>query len=96
VNDEVLAEENSTGVNWALADRLGSIDLVVNDDRAVVDRVSYDSFGRKISDLSPYNFRFGFTGREFDPETNQYYYRARYYDRVNASISTLLWWSMIK
>jgi RHS repeat-associated protein len=87
--DEVLAEENSTGVNWALADRLGSIDLVVNDTGAVVDQVSYDSFGRKISDLSPYNFRFGFTGREFDPETNQYYYRARYYDQsVGRFIST--------
>jgi RHS repeat-associated protein len=50
----------------------------------VVDRVTFDSFGNKA-----YDFRFGFTGRELDPETNQYYYRARYYDQtVGRFIST--------
>jgi RHS repeat-associated protein len=90
VNDEVLAEENAASVNWALADRLGSVDLIVDVQGAVVDRVTFDSFGNKAYDLAnSYDFRFGFTGRELDPETNQYYYRARYYDQgVGRFIST--------
>jgi RHS repeat-associated protein len=88
--DEVLAEENASSVNWALADRLGSVDLIVDTQGAVVDRVTFDSFGNKAYDLAKaYDFRFGFTGRELDPETNQYYYRARYYDQgVGRFIST--------
>jgi RHS repeat-associated protein len=88
--DEVLAEENSTGVNWSLADQLGSMDLVVNELGTVVDRITFDSFGNKAADSNPiYDFRFGFTGGELDPETNQYYYCARYYDQsVGRFIST--------
>jgi RHS repeat-associated protein len=88
--DEVLAEETPTTLNWSLADRLGSVDLVVNELGTVVDRVTFDSFGNKAANSNPiYDFRFGFTGRELDPETNQYYYRARYYDQsVGRFIST--------
>jgi RHS repeat-associated protein len=83
--DEVLADRNSIGVN-----RQGSVKLVVDSQGGVVDRVSYDSFGNKVADgNSNYDFRFGFTGRELDSETNQYYYRARYYDpSVGRFIST--------
>jgi RHS repeat-associated protein len=79
--DEVLSETTSSGMVWSLADRLGSIDLIVNDQGGVVDRVTFDSFGNKTYESKPEKaFRFGFTGREADPETGLYYYRARYYD----------------
>jgi RHS repeat-associated protein len=79
--DEVLVEQTPTTLNWALADRLGTVDLIVDDQGAVIDRVTFDSFGNKVSESAPDKaFRFGFTGRELDPETGLYYYRARYYD----------------
>jgi RHS repeat-associated protein len=79
--DEVLADQTPTSVNWALADRLGTVDLIVDAQGGVIDRVTFDSFGNKVSESAPAKaFRFGFTGRELDPETGLYYYRARYYD----------------
>jgi RHS repeat-associated protein len=38
------------------------------------------SFGRIVSQTNPIDLRFAYTGREWDGETGQYYYRARYYD----------------
>ncbi|MBD2044013.1 RHS repeat-associated core domain-containing protein [Microcoleus sp. FACHB-672] len=43
--------------------------------------MTYHSFGQATSQTNAaLNFRFGYTGRELDSETRQYYYRARYYD----------------
>ncbi len=65
----------------------------VNDVTSVVNHIQYDSFGNITAETDPQtsqaptqgsvlngDFRFGFTGREYDPETGQYYYRHRYYD----------------
>jgi RHS repeat-associated protein len=73
-----------------LADRLGSIDVLVNEAGVIVDQRTYDSFGNTLSQLDPtVKFRFGYTGRESDPETGLYYYRARYFDaNVGRFIST--------
>ncbi|MCC3529453.1 MAG: RHS repeat-associated core domain-containing protein [Microcoleus sp. PH2017_22_RUC_O_B] len=43
--------------------------------------MGYDSFGKVRSQTnSSVGFRFGFTGRELDAETGNYYYNSRYYD----------------
>jgi RHS repeat-associated protein len=42
---------------------------------AIISTVDYDAFGNGGSVMG-----YGFTGREFDPETGLLYYRARYYD----------------
>jgi RHS repeat-associated protein len=48
---------------------------------AVVNQIDYDSYGNIVGQTNPsVTFRFGYTGREWDGETGQYYYRARYYD----------------
>jgi RHS repeat-associated protein len=75
---------------WSLADRLGSIDVLVNEQGIIVGQRTYDSFGNTLSQLdSNVKFRFGYTGRESDPETGLYYYRARYFDaNVGRFIST--------
>jgi RHS repeat-associated protein len=79
--DQVLAQDSSTGMLWALADRLGSIDLLTDKDGVVVDKRSFDSFGRVLSESNPsVSFRYGYTGRERDLESGLSYYRARYYD----------------
>lgn len=81
--DQVLAQEDTqTGeVLWALTDHQGTVRDVINNDGEVVNHITYDSFGQITSETNAdVNFRFGFTGRDVDEETDLYYYRARYYD----------------
>jgi RHS repeat-associated protein len=86
--DQVLAEESGASVQWFLADEQGTIKDVVDNTGAVIDHISYDSYGRIVNQTNPIELRFAYTGREWDGETGQYYYRARYYDpTVGAFIS---------
>ncbi len=80
--DQIYARWTSTeGTAWYLTDHLGSIREIVDAAGATIHEVSYDSFGNIVSELNPqFGDRFKFTGREFDQETGNYYYRARYYD----------------
>ncbi len=79
--DQVLAQDSPAVMVWALADRLESIDLLTDKDGVVVDKRTFDSFGRVISETNPsVSFRYGYTGRERDLESGLDYYRARYYD----------------
>jgi RHS repeat-associated protein len=80
--DQVLADETVTGaVQWALADQQGSVRDVINNQGQILNHIRYDSFGNITSQTNAnVDFRFGYTGREFDEETGLYYYRARYYD----------------
>jgi len=59
-------------------DGLGSVVALSDETGGVVERYSYDVFGepnRASAIGNPYFF----TGREYDTETDNYYYRARYY-----------------
>jgi RHS repeat-associated protein len=80
--DQVLAQENANGdLLWALTDHQGSVRDVVDNQGNLLNHIVYDSFGNVTNETnSAINFRFGYTGREFDAETGLYYYRARYYD----------------
>jgi RHS repeat-associated protein len=77
--DQVLADETPTSMVWALADSQGTVRDLFDDSGNVVGHFSYDSFGNVINPAG-LSFRYGYTGREWDGETGQYYYRARYYD----------------
>ena len=80
--DEILARwRPGEGTAWYLADRLGSITHLVDDAGTVLSTNSYGSFGNVLSETNPqWGDRFKYTGREYDTETGNYYYRARYYD----------------
>ncbi len=80
--DQVLVQENANGdLLWALADYQGSVRDVVDSQGNLLNHIVYDSFGNVTSQTNgAVDFRFGYTGREFDAETGLYYYRARYYD----------------
>ena len=82
VIDQVLAQEDADGnVLWALTDHQDTVRDVLNSDGTVANHISYDGFGNIISETNPEEyFRFTYTGREFDEEIEQYFYRARYYD----------------
>ncbi len=54
---------------------------MLDNDGNVINEITYNSFGEITSETdSSVDFRFGYTGREFDEETGLYYYRSRYYD----------------
>lgn len=59
-------------------DGLGSVIALSDEAGEVVEQYSYDVFGSPDRTSSIGN-RFMFTGREYDTETGNYYYRARYY-----------------
>jgi RHS repeat-associated protein len=75
--DMIIAQEQQAprDVQWLMADHLGSIRLVLSEDLHF-ENIAYDSFGNPLgATISNY----GFSGREFDTETQLYYYRSRYY-----------------
>jgi uncharacterized protein RhaS with RHS repeats len=54
---------------------------VIDDGRAVLNHLVYNSFGQVTSESDPtVDVHFGYTGRELDAETDLMYYRARYFD----------------
>ena len=77
--DEPLAWEDGSGVlAYYHADALGSIVKRTSQAGAVVHEHRYDAWGNIETGASEPGF--AFTGREWEPETGLYYYRARYYD----------------
>jgi RHS repeat-associated protein len=78
--DEPLAELRSGTTSYYQADGLGSITSLSSSAGALANTYTYDSFGNLTASTGSLVNRFQYTGREFDPETGIYYYRARYYD----------------
>ena len=82
---------NFLDLYWMLGDHQGSVTSVLTHDSgqtSLVQQLAYTAFGSigSIKDGQGNNVtagpipRFAYTGREFDPETGDYFYRARYYD----------------
>ena len=66
------------------SDEMGSTTHVVNEVGAVQNRYEYDAWGNITAQEEAVLNRFKFTGQQFDPVTQQYYLRARFYNPVIA------------
>jgi len=76
--DEPLAVDAGGTRSYFHADGLGSIVATTDSSGNVTSRRQYDAWGNlEVGADQP---GYAFTGREWDPETGLYYYRARYYD----------------
>lgn len=62
-----------------LHDRLGSVRQVIDTDGDAVNHYTYKPLGELAAADATVDNPFMFTGREWDAETGNYYYRARYY-----------------
>ncbi|MCG8653512.1 MAG: hypothetical protein MI861_26985, partial [Pirellulales bacterium] len=83
--DQVFADENGLGdVLWPLADHQGTVrDLAaeVGGITQVANHRVYDTFGNLQSETdAAVDHLFGYTGREYDEQTDLHYYRSRWYD----------------
>ncbi|WP_017324319.1 RHS repeat-associated core domain-containing protein [Synechococcus sp. PCC 7336] len=80
--DRVVAQEDGAGnVLYALSDHQNTVRDIADSTGTVVNHLTFDSFGNITSQSdASVEFRFSFTGREFDEETGLYYFRARYLD----------------
>jgi len=78
--DEPLAMLGSGATIYYQADGLGSVTSLSNAAGSVAQTYTFDSFGKQTASSGSLTNPFQYTGREFDSETNLYYYRARYYD----------------
>ena len=85
--DEPILLQKGADSYYYHRDGLGSVTELTNSSGSVVESYSYDAFGKTTIHDSSGNpltqsalgNRVGFTGRELDPETGLYFYRARYY-----------------
>ncbi len=78
--DDPLAVEQGTSTFYYYKDGLGSVVDLTDSGGSVVKSYTYKSFGEIYSETGSLVQPFTFTGREYDPESGLYYYRARYYD----------------
>jgi len=85
--DEWLMTRRSDGTTyWYLQNGLGSVMAVTAGDGVLLETVEYDVYGAPTvvqhNGALPTHNRFLFTGREYDYETELYWYRARHYHPV--------------
>ncbi len=78
--DEPLAELRSGATSYYETDGLWSVTSLSNPSGALASTYTYDSFGKLTASAGSLSNPFRYAGREFDTETNLYFYRARYYD----------------
>ena len=83
--DQLMADEQieTDEVVWALTDHLGTVrDLAVMDgnETSVVNHITYDSYGNKLSKTSAVDCLFGFTGRAYDEVSEIQNNLNRWYD----------------
>jgi RHS repeat-associated protein len=83
--DEIIAAwVAGQDFTWYHSDKLGTIRDLSNMAGVIGQPIVYSAFGQIQSGLSGKEWnRFTFTGREWQPETGLYYYRARYYDATS-------------
>jgi RHS repeat-associated protein len=77
IDDHLRQTNSNTGISYFLTDHLGSTAAFADISGNAVEQVAYDSFGNSAGSTRS---RYGYTGRERDPDTGMLFYRARFYD----------------
>ena len=79
--DANLSQTRSGSTYYYMRDGLGSIRNLVESDEDTANTYDYYAFGKELGSWTEgVTNRYTYTAREWDAESAQYYYRARYYD----------------
>ncbi|MBM3436957.1 MAG: RHS repeat-associated core domain-containing protein, partial [Bacteroidetes bacterium] len=76
-------------------DDLGSPVKITNAIGNVANEYEYDAFGEILQENETVSQPFRFTGREYDSESDLYYYRARYYNQESGRYLSKDPWGMV-
>jgi RHS repeat-associated protein len=77
IDNHLRQTSSATGVSYYLTDHLGSTAGLTDANGNLVEQLAYDSFGNSAGSTRT---RYGYTGRERDPDIGLLHYRARSYD----------------
>jgi len=77
IDNKLWYQQGSSSPVFFLTDHLGSTRALVSSTGSIIGTMDYDSFGKPLGQIAT---RYQYAGREWDPDTELYYYRARYYD----------------
>ena len=79
--DQPLAEQRSGVTSYYQQDALNSVTSLSNSAGALANTYTFDSYGKLTASTGTLTNPLQYTGREFDAETGQCLYRARYFDQ---------------
>jgi len=80
--DEPIAMTRGGSIFFYLQDGFGTVTELTEGTGTTAQSYVYDAWGNIVQQTGNLENPYTYTGREFDPETGLYYYRARYYDPV--------------
>ena len=80
--NQIAEIDKDNNILYVNQDILGSAALLTNNTGVIVHQYSYDPFGNLASELGEEDkdTKYLYTNQEFDPESDLYYYNARYYN----------------
>jgi len=80
--DQLISATNIMGSSYVLKDAQGSTKALTNTSGATTDTYSYNAYGETTSKTGTTSNNYLYAGEQFDPDLNQYYNRARYYNQT--------------
>jgi len=84
-NGQTIAKINETGIYYYHPDHLGSMSVITDENGNVVEEQKNLPFGELIQGSEKY----GFTGKEFEPDLGLNYFGARYYSPATGRFLTI-------
>ncbi len=78
--DDLVSQYRDNEVNYYHYDGLGSTRTLTNPSSEITDSYTYDAFGELLEQTGETDNNYLYTGEQIDPNTGNYYLRARYYN----------------
>ncbi|MDE2420394.1 MAG: tandem-95 repeat protein [Gammaproteobacteria bacterium] len=80
--DQLISATTNMGTSYVLKDAQGSTKALTNSSGATTDTYSYNAYGETTSKTGTTANNYLYAGEQYDPDLNQYYNRARYYNQA--------------
>jgi len=81
--DDLLSQTRNGVTSTYHYDGLGSTRALTDSAGTITDSYDYEAFGELLNHTGSTENNYRFTGEQYDPNLNQYYLRARYYNQQN-------------